>query len=679
MHTTRLTRSGRIPAYSVAILPPMLCPTSVDRRVGRPEVEQCVEVAEVVRKPVTVRGPLAAAESTPVRGHQRVAVGHRVDQELEGVAGVHEAVQQHDEPAVTPRPAGHVMAQAADHCLLMDRPAPGLIGLVHPKQPMIEGREHTRPLQPPGSGRTGITIRQQPYIVHPPCPESSHAQDPRLPARRLRTTRAPRPAAARIRLPHPLREFRPRAARRAGRAPLRRARGPGRTDERGPGRPATRTCAPRWRAIREAVVAGKPMLGICLGAQLLAAGDGRQRAPEPRSRDRLVSPAHRSRPHTTTGCSATSSTRPHFVFQWHAYTFAPPPGAVPLAWTRNCRNQAYRLGDAAWGLQFHLEADEALIGRWLASDCRPGGDRPALEPARRSRAFVPRPGATSPWHSRSATGCSRNSCTLWVRARARACSRRGKLPSRDVQMNAAIDVLGSTLASTLRLWRGTNARGAARQPAKHIELYEFEACPYCRLVREALTELDLDALIYPAPHGGKRFRPKVARLGGKQQFPFLVDPNSGESMYESADIIDYLYRRLWRAPGAHAPAAPARRLHVRPGLDPAPACRAAGPAPPGRQRDGWSSSASSRARTARRVRELLCELELPYLLRSTGKATLAGPRTAAPSRGPVPGAAGARTDPDRTARTRRQGAGALPGRIRTPTRPCSSRRPFATT
>jgi GMP synthase (glutamine-hydrolysing) len=38
---------------------------------------------------------------------------------------------------------------------------------------------------------------------------------------------------------------------------------------------------------------------------------------------------------------------------------------VPLAWTRNCRNQAYRLGDRAWGLQFHLEADAALVERWL--------------------------------------------------------------------------------------------------------------------------------------------------------------------------------------------------------------------------------------------------------------------------------------------------------------------------
>jgi glutathione S-transferase len=187
-------------------------------------------------------------------------------------------------------------------------------------------------------------------------------------------------------------------------------------------------------------------------------------------------------------------------------------------------------------------------------------------------------------------------------------------------MNVAVDVLTSTLTSTLRLWRGTNARGAARQPAKHIELYEFEACPYCRLVREALTELDLDALIYPTPHGGKRFRPKVARLGGKQQFPFLVDPNSGESMYESADIIDYLYRSYGGRP---APTRLLRPLDVSTSvLASIPRLRAGAGArasrAPARRLELFSFESSP---YSRRVRELLCELELPYLLRSTGKAT----------------------------------------------------------
>ncbi len=186
-------------------------------------------------------------------------------------------------------------------------------------------------------------------------------------------------------------------------------------------------------------------------------------------------------------------------------------------------------------------------------------------------------------------------------------------------MGNTLDVLSSSLTSTLRLWRGTNARGSVKQPARHLRLYEFEACPYCRLVREALTELDLDAMIYPAPRGGQRFRPQVAKLGGKQQFPFLVDPNTGESLYESNAIIDYLYRRYGGRP---AP------THLLRAFDVASAVVSGLP----RRRAGLRARPSKAPRRplelfsfesspySRRVRELLCELELPYLLRSTGKA-----------------------------------------------------------
>ena len=182
-----------------------------------------------------------------------------------------------------------------------------------------------------------------------------------------------------------------------------------------------------------------------------------------------------------------------------------------------------------------------------------------------------------------------------------------------------VDVVSSTLASTLRFWRGTNARGSVRQPARPLQLYEFEACPFCRLVREALTELDLDALIYPSPHGGRRFRPKVAQLGGKQQFPFLVDPNAGESMYESGDIIAYLYRTYGGRP---APTRLLRTLDVTSSvLASVPRLRAGSHARPSkapkRPLELFSFESSP---YSRRVRELLCELELPYLLRSTGKA-----------------------------------------------------------
>ncbi|XVE96420.1 hypothetical protein REPUB_Repub02eG0220300 [Reevesia pubescens] len=78
------------------------------------------------------------------------------------------------------------------------------------------------------------------------------------------------------------------------------------------------------------------------------------------------------------------------------------------------------------------------------------------------------------------------------------------------------------------------------RPEKPIEIYEFEGCPFCRKVREIVAVLDLDVLFYPCPKNGPNFRPKVAQMGGKQQFPYMVDPNTGVAMYESDEIIKYL-------------------------------------------------------------------------------------------------------------------------------------------
>ncbi|KAK7345336.1 hypothetical protein VNO77_15938 [Canavalia gladiata] len=80
-------------------------------------------------------------------------------------------------------------------------------------------------------------------------------------------------------------------------------------------------------------------------------------------------------------------------------------------------------------------------------------------------------------------------------------------------------------------------------PEKPIEIYEFESCPFCRKVREIVAVLDLDVLFYPCPRNGPNFRPKVVQMGGKQQFPYMVDPNTGVSMYESDDIIRYLVQK----------------------------------------------------------------------------------------------------------------------------------------
>ncbi|EOY08257.1 hypothetical protein QUC31_010931 [Theobroma cacao] len=78
------------------------------------------------------------------------------------------------------------------------------------------------------------------------------------------------------------------------------------------------------------------------------------------------------------------------------------------------------------------------------------------------------------------------------------------------------------------------------RPEKPIEIYEFEGCPFCRKVREIVAVLDLDVLFYPCPKNGPNFRPKVTQMGGKQQFPYMVDPNTGVAMYESDEIIKYL-------------------------------------------------------------------------------------------------------------------------------------------
>ena len=117
-------------------------------------------------------------------------------------------------------------------------------------------------------------------------------------------------------------------------------------------------------AIRAALKLEVPVLGICLGAQLLAAALGATVRP---NRVREIG-WYRLRPAEAAGNDRLFR---HFdggqhVFQWHAYTFDLPPGAVHLASTESCEHQAFRYGSRAYGLQFHLEADEALIRRWLS-------------------------------------------------------------------------------------------------------------------------------------------------------------------------------------------------------------------------------------------------------------------------------------------------------------------------
>ncbi len=102
--------------------------------------------------------------------------------------------------------------------------------------------------------------------------------------------------------------------------------------------------------------------------------------------------------------------------------------------------------------------------------------------------------------------------------------------------------VGSSVATTLlRLGAGARVARVGARPEQPLELWDFEGCPYCRKVREALSMLDLDARIYPCPKNGTRFRPRLIERGGKAQFPYLLDPNTARELYESDDIVRYLF------------------------------------------------------------------------------------------------------------------------------------------
>ncbi len=155
------------------------------------------------------------------------------------------------------------------------------------------------------------------------------------------------------------------------------------------------------------------------------------------------------------------------------------------------------------------------------------------------------------------------------------------------------------------------------RPLKSLELYEFEACPFCRKVREALSMLDIDATVYPCPKDGVRFRPAVIAQGGKAQFPYLVDPNTQFAAYESDAIIKYLFQtygdgvvplELALGPLTLVSAAAATALRPGRGRQSAVAASAAAPAPAA-PLELWGYESSPFCRL---VRERLCELELPH-------------------------------------------------------------------
>jgi GMP synthase-like glutamine amidotransferase len=120
--------------------------------------------------------------------------------------------------------------------------------------------------------------------------------------------------------------------------------------------------------LRDATAREVPTLGVCLGGQLLALAHGGRVEPSPQGPEygaQLVAKR------------AAAATDPLFgslpitpdVIQWHVDAItALPPGALQLASSPGCEQQAFRLGRLAWGLQFHIETTPAVVRQWADED-----------------------------------------------------------------------------------------------------------------------------------------------------------------------------------------------------------------------------------------------------------------------------------------------------------------------
>ena len=126
--------------------------------------------------------------------------------------------------------------------------------------------------------------------------------------------------------------------------------------------------APVRQLLRDAVSAELPTLGICLGGQLLAAANGGRVEPNP---DGPEIGAQLVAKRTAAGTDPLFGPLPITpdVLQWHfdAIT-ALPPGAIQLASSPTCDQQAFRLGRLAWGIQFHIETTPDLVRAWAEED-----------------------------------------------------------------------------------------------------------------------------------------------------------------------------------------------------------------------------------------------------------------------------------------------------------------------
>lgn len=117
------------------------------------------------------------------------------------------------------------------------------------------------------------------------------------------------------------------------------------------------------RLLEQRLASGRPLLGICLGAQLIARAAGCRVYPGP-AKEIGFAPIELTVAGLASPLAAVAEAS-HRVLHWHGDTFDLPAGATRLASTAVTQNQAFAMGTNVLGLQFHLEAEPAKFERWL--------------------------------------------------------------------------------------------------------------------------------------------------------------------------------------------------------------------------------------------------------------------------------------------------------------------------
>ena len=121
--------------------------------------------------------------------------------------------------------------------------------------------------------------------------------------------------------------------------------------------------------IRQAMDAGQPVIGHCLGGQLMARALGARvvDSPAPEVGWHAVQPLPGAAARHWFGAADEARAEPLTVFQWHYEAFELPPGATGLARSDACPHQAFAIGPHL-AMQFHVEVDAAKVRHWAAAD-----------------------------------------------------------------------------------------------------------------------------------------------------------------------------------------------------------------------------------------------------------------------------------------------------------------------